>query len=443
VKPFPALGVCMENAAAIPSLAASSLAVESAAVAAPVAERERIVSIDVLRGFALLGILAMNIQDFSMPGAAYLNPHAYGDLHGLNYLVWYASRVLADQKMMSIFSMLFGAGVFLMTSRLEAAGKNARALHYRRMGWLILFGLLHGFMLWSGDILYDYGMCGLLIFLFRKKSPRTLLIVGTLFFSVFSVIFTGADRGLRKAPAAEQKQSLEEIWRPTQQQTEDELAGYRGNWLAQSKFRAPETVKMKTVYFVGLSFWREMGLMLIGIAFFKLGIFSAQAPASWYKAMLAVALLIGVPLTIYGSQRMFFSDWQFPDSFFLGMQYNYWASVLIAFGWIGALMLITQNGLLTGLRRRLAAVGRMAFSNYILDTVICTTIFYGHGFGLFGKVERVWQFVIALAIWAFQLIVSPIWLRHFQFGPLEWLWRSLTYLQWEPFRRRAAAGLAS
>lgn len=428
----------MHNAAAIPSLATHPAA-DTTATASPVAERERIVSIDVLRGFALLGILAMNIQDFSMPGAAYLNPHAYGDLHGLNLAVWYACRLFADQKMMSIFSMLFGEGIFLMTSRLEASGRNPTALHYRRMGWLILFGLLHGFIFWSGDILYDYGMCGLLIFLFRKKSPRTLLILGVLFFSVFSVIFTAADIGLRKATPAEQKAAVEEIWLPTQAQLNDELAGYRGNWLAQSKFRAPETVKMKTLYFVSLSFWREMGLMLIGIAFFKLGIFSAKAPASWYKAMLAAGLFVGIPITIYGSQRMFFSDWQFPDSFFLGMQYNYWASALIAFGWIGALMLLTQNGLLAGLRSRLAAVGRMAFSNYILDTVICTTIFYGHGFGLFGKVERVWQFAIVLAIWTFQLIVSPIWLRHFQFGPLEWLWRSLTYLQWEPFRRRSAA----
>jgi hypothetical protein len=119
--------------------------------AQPTGEKERIVSIDVLRGFALLGILPMNIQYFSMIGAAYTNPTAYGDLRGANFLVWFGSHVLADEKFITIFSMLFGAGIVLMTSHVEAAGRRPARLHYRRMGWLILFGLLHGFVLWSGD----------------------------------------------------------------------------------------------------------------------------------------------------------------------------------------------------------------------------------------------------------------------------------------------------
>ncbi len=150
----------------------------------PVSERERIFTLDVLRGFAVLGILPMNIQDFSMPGAAYLNPTAYGDLHGANYWVWLLSHLLADEKFMTIFSMLFGAGIFLMTSRIEAAGQPSAALHYRRMGWLVLFGLLHAYLLWSGDILFSYGVCGLLVFLFRKWRPRTSLIVGALSLAV-------------------------------------------------------------------------------------------------------------------------------------------------------------------------------------------------------------------------------------------------------------------
>jgi uncharacterized protein len=116
----------------------------------PVAEQERIVSIDVLRGFALLGILPMNIQYFSMISTAYMNPTAYGDLTGANYWVWMLSHVLADEKFMTIFSMLFGAGILLMTSHVEATGKPSAALHYRRMGWLIVFGLAHAYLLWSG-----------------------------------------------------------------------------------------------------------------------------------------------------------------------------------------------------------------------------------------------------------------------------------------------------
>lgn len=157
--------------------------------------------------------------------------------------------------------------------------------------------------------------------------------------------------------------------------------------------------------------------------------------------MIAVDLLVGIPATLYGTHRDFAAGWDFRNSFFYGLQFNYWASLLVSVGWVGAMMLASQAAPLLPLTRRLAAVGRMAFTNYILDTVLCTTIFYGHGLGLFGRVERVWQFAIVLVIWTVQLVVSPIWLRYFLFGPLEWLWRSLTYLQWEPFRRDSPVGL--
>ena len=122
------------------------------------------------------------------------------------------------------------------------------------------------------------------------------------------------------------------------------------------------------------------------------------------------------------------------ESFFLASQYNYWASILVALGWVGATMLVCQSPL-KRLTRPLAAVGRMAFSNYILDTVICTSIFYGFGLGMFGKVSRVQQIEIVFAIWIVQLVISPLWLKYFQFGPLEWLWRSLTYWSRQPFRK--------
>src|SRR5688572_28004212 len=126
----------------------------------PVTEYERIESMDVLRGFALLGILLMNIQSFSMITAAYLNPTAYGDLTGVNFWVWTLSHLLAAEKFISIFSMLFGACVVHMWRRAEHNGASATRLHYRRVGWMILFGLLHAHLLWYGDILYTYGMCG-------------------------------------------------------------------------------------------------------------------------------------------------------------------------------------------------------------------------------------------------------------------------------------------
>ena len=406
-----------------------------AAIPQPVAENQRIVSIDVLRGFALLGILPMNIQYFSMISAAYANPTAYGDLHGANYWVWLLCHVLADQKFMTIFSMLFGAGILLMTSRIEATGKPSAALHYRRMGWLILFGLAHAYLLWSGDILVAYGMCGLLVYLFRKLRPRTLLVLGLLSIAVASAALASYGAWSRHWSPAEVQIAREQLWMPTASQTANEIRAYRGNWLAQMKFRVPDSVQMETTYFVVFTFWRVTGLMLAGMALFKLGVFSARQSAALYWTMIAVALCYGIPITLYGTHRDFAAGWDFRYSFFYGGQFNYWASILVSFGWVGTIMLASKAAALFPVTARLAAVGRMAFTNYIMHTIICTTIFYGHGFALFGKVDRVWQFAIVAAIWLLQLIISPIWLRHFLFGPLEWLWRCLTYLQWEPLRR--------
>jgi uncharacterized protein len=405
--------------------------------------KERIVSIDVLRGFALLGILPMNVQYFSMISAAYWNPTAYGDLHGGNFWVWLLSHVFADEKFMTIFSMLFGAGILLMTSRVEAAGKPSAALHYRRMGWLILFGLAHAYLLWSGDILVAYGMCGLLVYPSRRFRPRTLLVMGVLAIAIASASMTAYGLWSQHWSPAEVQAAREQLWMPTPAMAAKEIAAYRGSWTAQMSFRVPDSLQMETIFFVAFTFWRVTGLMLVGMALFKLGVFSARRPSSFYWTLIAIGLLIGIPVTLYGTYRDFAAGWDFRYSFFYGTQFNYWASLLVSLGWVGTIMLASKEAALVPLTRRLAAVGRMAFTNYIMHTAVCTTLFYGHGFGLIGKVSRVGQFAIVIVIWAVQLVASPIWLRYFLFGPLEWLWRSLTYLQWEPLPRNSGIGRTS
>lgn len=407
--------------------------------AGPVTAKERIVSLDVLRGVALLGILPMNIQAFSMISAAYGNPTAYGDLHGANYWVWYFCHLLADEKFMTIFSMLFGAGIFLMTSHVEAAGKKPAPLHYRRMGWLILFGLLHSYLLWWGDILVNYGLCGMLAYCYRKKSPKKLIVYGLLFIAVSSVLFFYMARSLPRMPARQSEAFREQLWQPTPTMQAHELAAYRSGWLGEMRQRAQDSLVLEINGFLALSFWRVEGLMLIGIALFKLGVFSARQPARLYWTFIAMALFIGLPVIAYGVHREIVSGWDFRYSFFLVEQYNYWASILVALGWVGAAMLVCQSANLKRFTKPLSAVGRMAFSNYILDTVVCTTIFYGFGFGLFGKVSRTAQIQIVVTVWIVQLILSTLWLRYFQFGPLEWLWRSLTYWKKQPFRRAELA----
>ena len=408
------------------------------AAAEPVTEKDRIVSMDVLRGFALLGILPMNIQYFSMISAAYMNPTMYGDLHGANLWVWLLCHVLADEKFMAIFSMLFGAGILLMTSRVEAAGKRSAPLHYRRMGWLILFGLAHAYLLWSGDILFTYGMSGLVVYRCRQWTPRKLLIAGVLTLAVAPAILTAEGIWSRQWTPKQVRAASADLWAPTPAMVANEIAAYRGSWTEQMRARAVDSAQMQSVYFVLFTFWRAAGLMLVGMALFKLGVFRARMRRPDYWAMVFAAAGVGIPITLYGTWRDFAVGWDFRHSFFFGLQFNYWASLLVCMGWVGAVMLACQSPRLTPATCRLAAVGRMAFTNYILQTLICTTLFYGHGFGLFGKVERVGQLAIVFIIWGVQLILSPTWLQHFLFGPLEWLWRSLTYWSWEPFVRQTA-----
>ena len=404
-------------------------------LAEPVTEKERIVSIDVLRGFALLGILPMNIQYFSMISAAYMNPTTYGDLHGANLWVCLLSHVLADEKFMAIFSMLFGAGILLMTRRVQAAGKRSAALHYRRMGWLTLFGLAHAYLLWSGDILFTYGMCGMVVYLCRKWTPRKLLIAGLLTLAVAPAILTGEGAWSHHWTPKQVQTASEQLWAPTPAMVANEIVAYRGSWAQQMRVRAEDSAQMQTAFFVLFTFWRAAGLMLVGMALFQWGVFRAAIRRPDYWTMVFVGACIGIPVTLYGTWRDFAAGWTFQYSFFYGLQFNYVASLLVCMGWVGAVMLACQSARLIPVTRRLAAVGRMAFTNYILQTLICTTLFYGHGFGLFGKVERVGQFGIVLMIWAVQLVISPIWLQRFLFGPLEWTWRSLTYWRWEPFLR--------
>jgi uncharacterized protein len=405
---------------------------------APVEERQRITSLDVLRGFALLGILVMNIQSFSMPEAAYLNPTAYGDLTGANLWVWIVGHLLTDEKMFGLFSILFGAGILLMTSRIEARGERSTRLHYRRMLWLMLFGLLHGHLLWSGDILWMYGVCGLFAFLFRRRSPHVLLISAMIFFAIGSASFLVVGAFIRSVPPEALEVFTHENWKPTPEMIEQEIATFRGGWLQQMPRRIEGALFMETAMLVLMMGWKALGNMLLGMALLKWHVVSGERSLPTYWRMAAAGFLGGLPIVGFGIWKHFAAGWDVRYSFFFGSQFNYWGAILVDVGWIGALMLLCSWGP-SRLTTTLGAVGRMAFSNYILQTVICTLLFYGHGLGLFGDVSRVQQISIVATIWIVQLIVSPIWLRHFAFGPLEWLWRSLTYGKRVPIRVPALA----
>lgn len=396
----------------------------------PLNKAQRIVSLDLLRGVAVLGILLMNIQHFSMPLAAYINPTAFGDFTGLNKWVWIISDLLAHSKFMSIFSILFGAGVLLFSLRAEQKGFNSAALHYRRMGWLLLFGLMHGYLLWSGDILVTYSLCGMLIFLFRNKRPVILLRLALGFFLVPIVINLFFAWSIPHW-SPEVVESTMASWMPENQIIQHYLDVYRSGWVEQMELRIQGTMFMQTGYFFMSTFWRVMAMMLLGMALYKWGILSAERSRAFYRKLAITGLVHGFLLTAAGIYLNFSNQWTMEFSMFIGVQFNYLGSVGTALGYVALVMLISQSSRFGRCINVLSTVGRMAFTNYILMTLLATFIFYGHGLGLYGSVERKYQMLFTLCIWIPIFIISPLWLKRFRFGPLERIWRGLTYWNWK------------
>jgi uncharacterized protein len=439
--------------------------------ALPVSSAERYFTVDVLRGFALLGILAMNIVSFGWPWPAYPNPMRGGGFQGLDRAVWFFNHLVFEDKMMTIFSMLFGAGLVLMDQRAEARGARIRGVYYRRVLWLLAIGLVHSYLIWIGDILVLYAECGLLLYFFRNLRPRTLIIIGILTLLVLVPIDLGfaaladsmsaAAKRVEAQKQAGQKPSprderLAKSWNegfgkyvsPTAEQEEKdwkrELAAYRGNYRGIVRFRAPFLVFLQTfgAVFFGMIFM-AIGRMLIGMGLMKLGVFSGERSREFYLRMVVVCYAIGLPLMIFDAMELIRHKFSNDYGLHGGKFYNSYGSVIVALGHVGMVMLIVQSGALYWLTRRLAAVGRMALSNYLTHSIVCTTLFYGYGFGLFGRINRTGLAGIVLTIWAAQLLISPIWLKYFRYGPAEWLWRSLTYGHPQPMWAQDQAKPAS
>jgi uncharacterized protein len=423
------------NHSAVNSAEFTRLVPPMAPSARPVIESERIESIDVLRGVALLGILVLNIKAFAMPGAAYFNPTAYGDFTGINWWVWYVQFVFGDQKFMAIFSMLFGAGIVLMTERAERRSGQSAGVHYRRMAWLVLFGLVHAHLIWYGDILYTYALCGMAIYLLRKLPPFVLVLLACVFIAAPSLLMIASNflmqMGSEEALATQQA----EMWTPPPEAIQAELDAYRGSWLEQMSHRVPTAIFFETLLQIFFA-PHAAGMMCLGIALYRWGVLSAMRSMLFYAIMAITGVTIGATMTAINA-HLNMQSWPFPESFFLYSQLGAWGSVPLSLGYVALVMLACKMFNRATTLYPLAAVGRMAFTNYLMQSVLCTLYFYGHGLGCFGKLERIEQMYVVVSVWVIQLIYSPIWLRYFRFGPAEWLWRSLTYWRWQPFVRRS------
>lgn len=411
-------------------------------VVSPVSRGERYRSLDVLRGFAILGILIMNITAFAMPFAVYTNPLAYGEFSGANQWVWALSHVFAEQKFLSLFSILFGAGVALMSERAAAKGVSPWRLHGRRMLWLALIGMIHAYFLWFGDILFTYAVAGLVAFLFRKRSVKTLVAAGLVIFTVPTLIFLLSHFSQPYWPEADRVE-LREQWHPREDVLADEVEGYRQGWWSQMEYRIPTAFYLQSLGLFLFSGWKALGLMLLGMALYRSRILTGEASSATYRRFVFAGFGLGFPIVLYGMGKHLEAGFDVTYSMFLGGLPNYWGSLFVALGYLAAICLVTRKSWFPALTDRLAAVGRMALTNYLMQTVLCTLIFYGHGLGYFGELDRLGQAFVVLGVWIFQLVISPIWLERYRFGPCEWLWRSLTYGRLQPMLRQDVAEQAA
>lgn len=412
-------------------------------IAAPVAKGDRIESLDVLRGFGLLGILLLNILGFGLHSAAYSNP-ALGMSSSADLIVWAAIELGAEGAMRCLFSILFGAGVVLFTSTKSAS------LHFKRNFWLLGFGLFDAYvLLWSGDILINYALAGTLLYWVRDVSARRLMVAAGVFIVLMSALHGATHAGLGAAKgyaqiaeqsdaaatlnadvidAARQWHSFSADFLPTEQQQAQELALRRDSYASAFWWNMQKTNEVLLFVVPIFLFWDALAMMLLGMALYKYGVLSGQRSTGFYIKFMLAGFSVGLIVNGFEVQRAIANDFSLLSTF-AQTQVTYHVGRLgMAIGYIGLLVMIVQRGLLHG--GRLAAVGRMALTNYLMHSMVCLFIFTGAGFGLLGEFDR-WQlYLFVVAIWVAQLLISPWWLRRYRFGPLEWLWRGLTYGAW-------------
>jgi uncharacterized protein len=424
----------------------------------PTNQTQRINSMDIIRGIALFGILLMNIVGFGLY-KAYFDPTNNGGATGWNLNVWWMNTLFFEGTMRGMFSMLFGAGILLFTGRKTESmeGTVVTDLFFRRLMWMVLFGVIHCYLLlWDGDILYTYGIVGMFAFSFRHLLAKKLIIIVSVmlvvatalevkdYFQIKGIFENATAATIKKNKGA--KLSNDETkaiakWEEKIKENKATPATLKEEMTARSKgywsivmHKAPENMMAQTVGLYRYGFWDTLAMMLFGMAFFKMGILKAAKSNRFYWKMALIGYGIGITVNYFEGSLIVDSNFSILTIYKTYMTYHL-GRIPTTCGHIALIMLFVKSNFLPFLQKSLAAVGQMAFTNYITHSIICNIIFLGYGFSMYGKLQRYELYYIVFSIWIFQLIFSPIWLKYFRFGPLEWLWRSLTYWKMQPMKR--------
>ena len=407
------------------------------------ASEQRYISLDAMRGFAVMGILAMNIISFAMPEWAYITPAAYGGDSLADQIAWFLAFIFIDGKMRGLFSLLFGASMMLVIDRAVAKGESAAQVHYRRMAWLAVFGLAHYFFIWFGDILFLYAIIGMIAFRFRNWPPERLVKIACIIFAVglalwgiqFGALQIFQYFATRPDATADMARQFRELMDSADLafNIAPDLALHRGSYAEITMDRLDEwsTPLILVVQSIG----ETLPLMMIGMAMQKSGFMTGNWDAIDYRRWVMRMLPVGLLLTLVLGVWIVAVDF---DRITALAVFFFWGAIpriMLTVGYAAVLILIIRRHQNHPMLARVAATGRAAFSNYLGTSIVMTTIFYGYGFGLFGHVGRTGLWVFVLGAWAVMLLWSKPWLMKFHYGPLEWLWRSLARGQLQKMRR--------
>lgn len=413
---------------------------------APALAAGRIAALDLIRGVAVLGILAINIAGFAGPLIATTTPHLPHPATPFDEAAYALAFVLFEGKMRALFTILFGASMALFMERMEDAGRDADALQLRRLGWLLLFGYLHFALLWWGDILFTYALCGLAALVCWRAPTKPLVALALAIFALYHA--QGMVRSL--PPIMAEAQVAAGTAGPGQiadhrktmtaklDHMEDDIALHSGPWtgLVADKLTAQRFWPLAVA--LG-AFCETLPLMLIGMAFYRSGFFGGDWPPGRLRLVAGAGLLLGGAATLAALAWV----WRvhFPPIAMNALLASWLAlpHLLMAAGYAALLMLAMPRLLASRIGARLSAAGRMAFTNYIATSLVMTAIFHGWGLGLFAQVGAAGQWLFVLLGWGLMLAWSKPWLDRFAQGPLEWIWRSLTEWRLRPLRRTAIA----
>ncbi|MFN2098702.1 DUF418 domain-containing protein [Altererythrobacter sp. MF3-039] len=404
---------------------------------------ERLISLDFIRGFAVLGILAANIVGYAMASTAQGWPAVFGPLDFGSTAAWLANFILIDGKMRSLFAILFGAGLALFIDRIDDRGGIGVAVQARRLLWLALFGIAHFVLLYRGDILFTYAFWGVFAMLLTRVKPGLLFAFGLALYLAIVPLketrYSGALNGpLLEAQAKAGANGLPsakldpESWR--NDGLRDQLVMNEGSFAEIAEYRV-ERHGFGAFSTTLDSLYDSFPMMLIGIALFRWGLFSRGVGSGKLKlagwGLLAIGVAVGAWFAWVPIERgLSLAVTQYYGNALMPLQ-----RLPMSFAWLFLLVAYLPSVLSGVMGQWIAAAGRMAFSNYICSSLLMALIFQGWGFGWFGRFDRLELFGFVILGWMLMLAWSKPWLARFRYGPLEWLWRCLTYWKLFPIRR--------